>query len=90
MDRSTLELSGKAIKEVQEQIGASDRSDLVHLISERSRSQEFEYIAGGSSVSERSLKKWWARFRDLSRSLQTRAIIEACAEADLDARNSRY
>lgn len=90
MDRSTLELSGMAIKEVQEQIGASSRSDLIHLIAERSRSEEFEYISESTSVSERSLRKWWSSFRSLSRKLQTRAIIEACAEADLDARNGHH
>lgn len=90
MTRSTIQLSGEAIHETQEKIGASSRSDLIHLISERSRSEEFEYISESTDVSLSTLRNWWTRFRELPRGLQTRAIIEACAEADLDARNGHY
>lgn len=90
MNNETIQLTGKAIDEVQNEIGASSRSDLISLISERARSQEFEFIAETSEVSERTLRKWWIEFRDLPRSLQTRAIIEACAETDFNGRSRYY
>jgi hypothetical protein len=85
----TIQLKGEAIDHVQQEIGASNRSDLVFLISERTHSEEFEFIAESTEVSKSTLRNWWSDFKDLSRQLRTKAIIESVA-SETDARAGHY